>query len=86
MSGPFIDKESYSFDQIRRLPLLVTEGTGATPSLAGSRALAEFMRAGTFDFEYLEVDGDHGSMVPMVWPAIFDFFDRVSARAADTRR
>jgi poly(3-hydroxybutyrate) depolymerase len=80
MSGPFIDKESYPFDRIRPLPIFVTEGTGATPSLAGSRALAEFMRAGRFDFEYLEVDGNHGSMVPMVWPAIFDYFDRVSAR------
>lgn len=83
MSGPFIDKESYPFDRIRSLPFLVTEGTGATPSLAGSRALAELMRAGGFDFEYLEVDGNHGSMVPMVWPAIFEFFDRVSARAAE---
>ena len=78
MSGPFIDKETYPFDQIRRLPIFVTEGTGAAPSLAGSRKLAEFMRAGDFDFDYLEVDGDHGGMVPMVWPAIFDFFDRVS--------
>jgi predicted peptidase len=83
MSGPFIDKDSYSFNRIRDLPILVTEGAGAAPSLAGSRALAEFMRAGDFDFEYLEVDGNHGSMVPMVWPAIFEFFDRVSARPAD---
>jgi predicted peptidase len=82
MSGPFIDKESYAFDRIRDLPIFMTEGTGATPSLAGSRALAEFMRsAGGFDFDYLEVDGNHGTMVPMVWPAIFEFFDRVAARA-----
>ncbi len=80
LSGPFIDKETYPFDRIRELPIFMTEGTGATPSLAGSRALAEFMRAGGFDFDYLEVDGNHGSMVPMVWPAIFEFFDRVSAR------
>ena len=85
MSGPFIDKETYPFDRIRDLPIFMTEGTGATPSLAGSRALAEFMRAGGFDFEYLEVDGNHGSMVPMVWPAIFEFFDRVSARAAEQK-
>ena len=85
MSGPFIDKETYPFDRIAALPIFVTEGTGATPSLAGSRALAEFMRAGGFDFDYLEVDGDHGSMVPMVWPAIFEFFDRVSARAAERK-
>jgi predicted peptidase len=86
MSGPFIDKDTYPFERIRDLPVFVTEGTGATPSLAGSRALAEFLRAGDFDFDYLEVDGNHGSMVPMVWPAIFDFFDRVSARAAETKR
>jgi predicted esterase len=86
MSGPFVDAESYPFDRIRNLPLFVSEGTGATPSLAGSRALAKFMGAGGFDFEYIEVDGDHGSMVPMVWPAIFDFFDRISARAAEQQR
>jgi predicted peptidase len=80
MSGPFVDKETYPFERIRNLPMFVTEGTGATPSLAGSRALAQFMRADRYDFDYLEVDGDHGGMVPMVWPAIFDFFDRVSAR------
>jgi predicted peptidase len=76
MSGPFIDKATYSFDRIKPLPLFVTEGTGATPSLEGSRTLAAWMREEGFDFEYLEVDGDHGGMVPMVWPAIFDFFDR----------
>jgi predicted peptidase len=86
MSGPFIDKETYPFDRIRDLPLFVTEGTGAAPSLAGSRALAEFMRAGEFDFEYLEVDGNHGSMVPMVWPAIFAFFDGVAARTGEAQR
>jgi poly(3-hydroxybutyrate) depolymerase len=86
MSGPFIDRTAYPFDSIRRLPIFVTEGTGAEPSLAGSRALAEFMRRDDFDFEYLEVDGNHGSMVPMVWPAIFDFFDAVSARTPGPAR
>jgi len=82
MSGPFVDEQTYPFDRLRPLPIFVTEGTGAAPSLAGSRALAAFMRAGGFDFQYLEVDGDHGSMVPMVWPAIFAWFDRVAARGA----
>jgi predicted peptidase len=76
MSGPFVDAATYPFDRIRRMPILVTEGTGATPSLEGSRALARFMREGDFVFEYVEVDGDHGGMVPMVWPRIFEFFDR----------
>jgi hypothetical protein len=58
----------------------MTEGTGAEPSLVGSRALDRFLKAGKFDYEYLEVDGNHGSMVPMVWPKIFGYFDRIAAR------
>jgi poly(3-hydroxybutyrate) depolymerase len=76
MSGPFVDAATYPFDRIRRLPIFMTEGTGATPSLEGSRALARHLRGGTFLFEYLEVDGDHGGMVPMVWPRVFEFFNR----------
>jgi predicted peptidase len=76
MSGPFIDAATYPFDLIRRLPIFMTEGTGATPSLEGSRALARHLRGGNFTFEYLEVDGNHGSMVPMVWPRVFEFFNR----------
>ena len=45
-------------------------------ALEGSRVLARYMRGRGFAFEYLEVDGNHGSMVPMVWPRIFEFFDR----------
>lgn len=79
MSGPFVDAETYPFDLIRDLPIFMTEGTGAEPSLEGSRKLNEFMSRGDFEFAYLEVDGDHGSMVPMVLPAIFEFFDAVAA-------
>lgn len=80
MSGPFVDARDYPFARIRHIPILMTEGTGAAPSLAGSRALAQFLRRdGRFRFEYLEVDGDHGSMVPMVWPRVFTFFDAVAA-------
>lgn len=85
MSGPFIDAATYPFDAIRNLPIFMTEGTGAEPSLAGSRALDKFMRAGKFDYRYLEVDGNHGSMVPMVWPKVFEFFDQVSARKSGSR-
>jgi len=78
MSGPFVDAATYPFDRIKRLPIFMTEGTGATPSLEGSRALARYLREGGFAFDYLEVDGDHGGMVPMVWPRIFEFFARLS--------
>jgi catechol 2,3-dioxygenase-like lactoylglutathione lyase family enzyme len=77
MSGPFVDEATYPFERIRRLPIFMTEGTGATPSLEGSRVLARYMRERGFAFEYLEVDGNHGSMVPMVWPRIFEFFNAI---------
>jgi poly(3-hydroxybutyrate) depolymerase len=76
MSGPFVDVATYPFDRIKKLPIFMTEGTGATPSLEGSRAMARYMREGGFAFEYLEVDGNHGSMVGMVWPRVFEFFNR----------
>ena len=65
MSGPFVDEATYPFERIKRLPIFMTEGTGATPSLEGSRVLARYMRERGFAFEHLEVDGNHGSMVPM---------------------
>jgi poly(3-hydroxybutyrate) depolymerase len=75
MSGPFVDEATYPFDRIKRLPIFMTEGTGATPSLEGSRVLARYLRDRGFAFDYLEVDGDHGGMVPMVWPRVFEFFN-----------
>jgi acetyl esterase/lipase len=80
MSGPFVDAATYPFERIRNLPILMTEGTGAEPSLVGSRALAAHLRASKYKLEYLEVDGNHGSMVPMVWPRVFEFFDAMGAQ------
>jgi len=80
MSGPFVDESNYPFDRIRPIPIFMTEGTGATPSLAGSRRMAAWMKDRGFKFEYLEVDGDHPGMVPLVLPKIFDFFDRYRSK------
>ena len=76
MSGPFVDGATYPFDLIRDMPILMTEGLKAEPSLEGSRRFAGFLASNGFNVEYLEVDGNHGSMVPMVYPAIFEFFDK----------
>jgi predicted peptidase len=76
MSGPFVEESTYPWDRIRQIPIFMTEGTGATPSLVGSRAMRDWMKARGFALEYMEVDADHGGMVPLVLPAVFDFFDR----------
>jgi predicted peptidase len=76
MSGPFLDELNYPWDNIRKMPVFMTEGTGAAPSLAGSRALLAWMKARDFKLEYMEVDADHGGMIPLVLPSIFEFFDR----------
>jgi len=77
MSGPFVEQSTYPWDRIRKMPIFMTEGTGATPSLAGSRAMQEWMKTNGFKLEYMEVDANHGGMVPLVLPSVFDFFDRV---------
>jgi poly(3-hydroxybutyrate) depolymerase len=76
MSGPFVDAATYPFERIKSLPIFMTEGVGAAPSREGSRKLARYLHDNGFDFRYLEVVGDHGGMVPLVWPSIFEFFDR----------
>jgi predicted esterase len=76
MSGPFVDEANYPWEHVRPKPIFMTEGTGATPSLAGSRIMRDWMKAHDFQLDYLEVDADHGGMVPLVLPSVFDFFDR----------
>jgi len=80
MSGPFVDASNYPWDNIREMPVFMTEGTGAAPSLAASRALSAWMRERGFQLEYMEVDADHGGMVPLVLPGIFHFFDRCRSK------
>ena len=76
MSGPFVDEANYPWDRIRPMPIMMSEGTKALPSVKGSYLMRDWMIAQGFDLEYLEVDADHGGMVPLVLPAVFDFFDR----------
>jgi len=76
MSGPFVEQSTYPWDRIRRMPIFITEGTGATPSLEGSRVIQQWMKSNGFKVEYKEVDANHGGMVPLVLPSIFDFFDQ----------
>lgn len=78
MSGPFVQESGYPWDNLRSMALLVTEGL-QTPSLDGSRLLEGWLTENAFTSEYEEVDADHGAMVPLVLPDVFDFFDRSRA-------
>ena len=55
-------------------PVFVTEGLGAA-TVQGSRAVRDWMQAQGYPITYTEVNADHGGMVPLVLPAVFDFFD-----------
>jgi predicted peptidase len=80
MSGPFVDESNYPWDNIRKMPVFMTEGTGATPSLVGSKAMLAWMKERGFRIEYMEVNADHGGMVSLVLPSIFNFFDRCRSK------
>jgi len=75
MSGPFVQESGYPWDSVRSTAILVTEGT-QTPSLDASRLLRDWLYENGFDAEYLEVNADHGGMVSLVLPDVFDFFSR----------
>jgi predicted peptidase len=80
MSGPFVDETNYPWDNIRNMPVFMTEGTGAAPSLVGSKAMLSWMKERGFKIEYMEVNADHGAMIPLVLPSIFNFFDRCKSK------
>ena len=76
MSGPFVDELNYPWDNIREIPVFMTEGIGAAPSHVGSKTMFNWMKERGFKIEYMEVNADHGGMIPLVLPSTFDFFDR----------
>ena len=63
MSGPFVDKANYPWDRIRTIPIMMSEGTLATPSLIGSHLMRDWMFDQDFKFEYYEVKANHPGMV-----------------------
>lgn len=76
MSGPFVLEEGYPWKNLRKKPILITEGTLAPASLESSRELRDWLQSNGFQVEYQEVEADHPGMVPRMLPAVFDFFDR----------
>ena len=77
MSGPFVQESGYPWDRIRTISLFVTEGTQA-PSVDASRVLRDWLKKNGFKAEYEEVNADHGGMIKLVLPDVFDFFDRAA--------
>ncbi len=76
MSGPFVQETGYPWDNVRNMPIFITEGTQA-PSLSASRLLNTWMTNKGYRNEYKEVNADHPGMVPLVLPDVFNFFDRL---------
>jgi hypothetical protein len=66
--------------RLHGLPIFMTEVQARSHRSKAARSRRSCAQAASF--EYLEVDGDHGGMVPMVWPAIFDLRSRVRSGRA----
>jgi hypothetical protein len=81
MSGPFVQETGYPWDSLRTMPIFVTEGT-QTPSLDASHKLRDWMKANGCNLEYKDVNADHGGMIKLVLPDIYDFFDRCRSTTA----
>ena len=75
MSGPFVTRDGYPWERIKQMPIFISEGTRADASLQSSRDLRDFAEQYGLNYQYKEVDGDHGQIVPMILPEVFNFFD-----------
>ena len=75
MSGPFAEQALNPFANLKRTPIYYTEGV-RTPSLAASRTMFDAAKAAGLGITYREFDADHGGMVPLAAPGVFDFFDQ----------
>lgn len=74
MSGPFAEDALNPFAGLKGKPIDYSEGL-QTPSLAASRLMAETAKAKGLDITYREFDANHGGMIPLAAPGVFDFFD-----------
>lgn len=81
MSGPFAEAALDPFANLGGVPIYYSEGV-QTPSLDASRAMAEAARDEGLKITYEEFDADHGGMIPLAAPGVFEFFD---ARLAEVR-
>ena len=76
MSGPFVTREGYPWTRLKQMPIFMSEGLRAGASLQASRNLRDFAKEYGLNLQYKEVDGDHGQMVPMILPDVFQFFNK----------
>ena len=76
MSGPFVTREGYPWERLKQMPLFMSEGLRAGASLQASHNLRDFAKEYGLNLQYKEVDGDHGQMVPMILPDVFQFFNK----------
>ena len=65
MSGPFVDEANYPWERLRRMPIFMTEGTGATPSVAGNHPMRDRMKARHSRW-IKEDEADHGGIIRLV--------------------
>lgn len=81
MSGPFVTRDGYPWERMKQIPIFISEGTRAGASLQSSRDLRDFAKQYGLNYQYKEVDGDHGQMVPMILPDVFRFFNQYGLKA-----
>lgn len=76
MSGPFVLERGYPWENLRNMPVFVSEGLSAA-TVSGSHAVRDWMLQQGFVVSYEEVAADHAGMVPLVLPDVFEFFDQI---------
>ncbi|MBR5735774.1 MAG: hypothetical protein IKX60_03150 [Bacteroidales bacterium] len=74
ISGPFVTEEGYPWSNLKGKPIFITEGSFGCATTDSSRKLYDWMKERGFNVTYKEYEGNHGDMVPMALPDVFEFF------------
>ena len=78
LSGPFVLEEGYPWENLRNIPVFITEGTKAVGK--ASRLIYQYMAGKELPVMFMEVNEGHGEMIPVVLPHVFMFLDDMKAK------
>ncbi|MCF0190059.1 MAG: hypothetical protein HUJ96_02230 [Marinilabiliaceae bacterium] len=79
LSGPFVLEDGYPWENLRNIPVFITEGTKAVGK--ASRLIYQYMSERELPVMFMEVNEGHGEMIPVVLPHVFMFLDDVRAKS-----
>lgn len=77
ISGPFVMEDGgYPWENLKTMGLYITEGQWGVSTLDSSKELYQWLKKRKYEVYYYDYPSDHGGMVPLALPGIFQYFTK----------